>query len=73
MCLVVETYTGKKSGKDGVLVEENILVTKDGYELLSLWPIDELMEYWLPYEAKAKGLCVKAGSFEMVFVSTRRS
>ena len=73
MCLVVMTYTGKKGGKDGVLVEENILVTKDGYELLSLWPIDELMECWLPCEAQAKGLCVKAGSFEMVLVSTRRS
>ncbi len=56
MCLVVETYTGKKGDKDGVLVEENIIVTKDCYELLSLWPIDELMECWLPYEAKAKGL-----------------
>jgi Xaa-Pro aminopeptidase len=49
MCLAVEFYTGKKSGKDGVRLEENILVTKDGYELLSLWPIAELMECWLPY------------------------
>ena len=23
---------------------------KDGYERLSLWPIDELMECWLPYK-----------------------
>jgi len=49
MCMAVEFYTGKKSGKDGVRLEENILVTKDGYELLSLWPIAELMECWLPY------------------------
>ena len=49
MCLAVEFYTGKKGGKDGVRLEENILVTKDGYELLSLWPIQELMECWLPY------------------------
>ena len=49
MCLAVELYTGKKGGKDGVPFEENILVTKDGYELLSLWPIAELMECWLPY------------------------
>lgn len=27
--------------------EENILLTKDGYELPSLWPIQELMECWL--------------------------
>jgi hypothetical protein len=25
-------------------------VTKDGYERLSLWPIEELMECWLPYK-----------------------
>jgi Xaa-Pro aminopeptidase len=49
MTIAVETYTGKKGGKDGVRLEENILVTKDGYELLSLWPIQELMECWLPY------------------------
>jgi Xaa-Pro aminopeptidase len=48
MCLAVEFYTGKKGGKDGVRLEENILVTKDGYKLLSLWPIEELMECWLP-------------------------
>jgi hypothetical protein len=40
----------KPTNKDGVRLEENILVTKDGYELLSLWPIDELMECWLPYK-----------------------
>ena len=49
MILALETYTGKKGGKHGVRLEENILVTKDGYEILSRWPIDELMECWLPY------------------------
>ena len=49
MVLAVETYAGKKGGKDGVRLEENILVTDDGYERLSLWPIEELMECWLPY------------------------
>jgi len=49
MTLALETYTGHKGGKDGVRLEENILVTKDGYELLSRWPIAELMECWLPY------------------------
>jgi Xaa-Pro aminopeptidase len=46
MCLAMETYAGKKGGKHGVRLEENILVTKDGYELLTLWPIQELMECW---------------------------
>jgi Xaa-Pro aminopeptidase len=36
MCIAVEFYTDKKGGKDGVRLEEDILVTKDGYELLSL-------------------------------------
>lgn len=49
MVLAVETYAGKRGGKDGVRLEENVLVTKDGYERLSLWPIQELMECWLPY------------------------
>lgn len=49
MCLAIETYTGKKGGKDGVRLEENILVTKEGYERLTRWPIEELMECWLPY------------------------
>jgi Xaa-Pro aminopeptidase len=49
MVLAVETYAGHKGGKDGVRLEENILVTEDGYERLSRWPIEELMECWLPY------------------------
>jgi len=49
MVIAIETYAGKKGGRDGVRLEEDIVVTKDGYERLCLWPIDELMECWLPY------------------------
>ncbi|MBI5443323.1 MAG: aminopeptidase P family protein [Deltaproteobacteria bacterium] len=49
MVLAVEMYAGKRGGKDGVRLEENLLVTKDGYERLTLWPVEELMECWLPY------------------------
>lgn len=49
MSLVIETYAGHKGGKDGVRREENILVTKDGYEFPSRWPIAELMECWIHY------------------------
>ena len=49
MVLALETYAGHKGGKHGVRLEENILVTKDGCEILSRWPIKELMECWIPY------------------------
>ena len=49
MVLALETYAGRKGGSDGVRLEENILVTDDGYEVLTRWPVDELMECWLPY------------------------
>ena len=46
MILALETWTGKRGGKDGVRLEENVLVTKEGCEVLSRFPIDELMECW---------------------------
>lgn len=49
MVIALETYAGHKGGKDGVRLEEDILVTKNGYEVLSRWPIKELMECWIPY------------------------
>ena len=49
MTIALETYAGHEGGKDGVRLEENVLVTKDGFEVLSLWPIKELMECWIPY------------------------
>ena len=50
MVLALETYAGKKGGKDGVRLEENVLVTKNGCEVLTRWPIEELMECWIPYK-----------------------
>ena len=47
MILALETWAGKKGGKDGVRVEEDIVVTKDGYDLLTLFPVDELIECWI--------------------------
>ncbi|MBW1799645.1 MAG: aminopeptidase P family protein [Deltaproteobacteria bacterium] len=47
MVFALETWVGKKGGKDGVRLEEDILVTKDGYEVLTRFPIDELIECWV--------------------------
>jgi Xaa-Pro dipeptidase len=49
MAIALETYAGKKGGEHGVRLEENILVTEEGCEVLTRWPIEELMECWLPY------------------------
>jgi len=46
MIIALETWAGKYGGKDGVRLEEDMLVTKDGYELLTKWPIDKLTECW---------------------------
>ena len=47
MTVALEIWTGKRGGKDGVRLEEDILVTKDGYEILTRFPIDELRECWI--------------------------
>jgi Xaa-Pro dipeptidase len=44
MVLAVETWCGKKGGDFGIRLEENVVVRKDGYELLTKFPIDELIE-----------------------------
>lgn len=44
MTIAIETWAGKRGGNFGVRLEEEVVVTKDGYELLTHWPIDELME-----------------------------
>ncbi|MGI6072273.1 MAG: M24 family metallopeptidase [Lachnospiraceae bacterium] len=44
MVIAIETWYGPKGGDHGVRLEECVVVTKDGYELLTHWPIDELTE-----------------------------
>ena len=49
MVICLETWTGKKGGDHGVRLEEMVLVKEDGYEVLSKFPVKELMECWVPY------------------------
>ena len=45
MVICVESYMGAVGEPDGVKLEQQVLVTKSGYELLSLFPLEaELMD-----------------------------
>jgi Xaa-Pro aminopeptidase len=40
MVLAIENYVGRPGGKDGVRLEENLVVTENGYEIISKYPFD---------------------------------
>ncbi|MFT5113117.1 MAG: Xaa-Pro dipeptidase [Parasphingorhabdus sp.] len=42
MVLCIESYVGESGGKEGVKLEEQVLVTENGYERLSCVPLDLL-------------------------------
>ncbi|MGI9462461.1 MAG: M24 family metallopeptidase, partial [Aestuariivirgaceae bacterium] len=41
MVICMESYVGAVGERDGVKLEQQILVTEDGYEMLSTYPLDE--------------------------------
>lgn len=43
MVICVESYVGKRSGGPGVKLEEQVLITETGHELLSSYPIKEIL------------------------------
>ena len=44
MVFALETWTGKRGGDFGVRLEEFVAVTDTGYDLLSKYPVDHLIE-----------------------------
>jgi Xaa-Pro dipeptidase len=47
MVMAVEVWEGKRGGIQGCRLEEVVAVKKDGYDLLTKWPVKELTECWL--------------------------
>jgi Xaa-Pro aminopeptidase len=48
MVVSVESYIGEKGGSEGVKLEEEVLVTERGPQLISRFPFeDELLESWV--------------------------
>lgn len=48
MVIAIETFQITKDGKGaGGRPEEEVVVTKDGYDLLTQFPIDEITEAWI--------------------------
>lgn len=43
MVLTVESYMGAVGDREGVKLEEQVLITEDGYELLSSYPFEEAL------------------------------
>ena len=50
MVIALETYYGTlpMTGRgEGARTEEDLVVTKDGCEILTKWPIDQITEAWI--------------------------
>jgi Xaa-Pro aminopeptidase len=48
MVFALETYAGPKGGKHGVRIEEELVVTSTGHEVITNYPVDELIACGVP-------------------------
>ena len=44
MCLCVEAYVGEVGGKEGVKLEDQVVITKDGHENLTRYPLEKSLD-----------------------------
>ena len=49
MVLALETYAGSEDGRDGIRLEDEIVVTDTGYELITKFPSDLVVGCGMPY------------------------
>ena len=47
MVMAVEIWEGKRGGIQGCRIEEMVAVKEGGYDLISQFPIKELIECWI--------------------------
>ena len=46
MTMSVESYVGEVGGREGVKLEQQILITEDGHELLARFPFEDELLGW---------------------------
>ena len=46
MCVCVESYVGRHGGHEGVKLEDQGVITEDGFEQFSVYPLDKRLMGW---------------------------
>jgi len=46
MVIALEIWIGKPGDNFGVRLEENVLVTREGYKVITKFPVDKIIECW---------------------------
>lgn len=49
MCIALETYAGSEDGNDGIRLEDMLVITDTGIEVMTKFPNDKIMACGMPY------------------------
>ena len=49
MCIALETYAGSEDGNDGIRLEDMLVITDTGIEVMTKFPNDRIMACGMPY------------------------